>query len=95
MSLRSTVRDRVLNTSPEGAAQGAFLVIDALQDIHPARQVLALATAFKVTANVLGLDPRELLDVVGRMQADCHFRNEDTLNAVSAYVDGEIKRKFA
>lgn len=95
MSLSSTVRDRVLNSSPSAAAEGAFVVISALQDLHPARQVLALATALKVTAEVLQIDPRELLGVVGRMQADCHFLNQDTLSAVSAYVDGEIKRKFA
>jgi hypothetical protein len=95
LSLASTVRDRVLSSSPSAAAEGAFEVINALQDLHPARQVLALAAALKVTADVLQIDPRELLSVVERMQADCRFRNEETFNAIAAYVDGEIKRKFA
>ena len=84
----------MLNTDAGDAALGAFTVINSLQDLHPARQVLSLTAAFKVTAEVLDLDPRELLSVVGRMQDDCTFQNLDTFNAVSAYVDGEIKRRF-
>jgi hypothetical protein len=94
LSIVSTVRDRVTNTAPEAAASGAFAVITALQDLHPARQVLGLAAALKVTAEVLEIDPRELLSIVGRMQDDCHFRNEDTFSAVAAYVAGEIKQRF-
>ena len=95
MSLTSTVRDCCLSASPVAAAQGAFEVITALQDLHPARQVLALAAALKITADVFEIDPRELLGIVGRMQADAHFNNEDFFNAVSAYVEGEIKGKHA
>jgi len=94
VSLVSTVRDRVLASSPTAAAEGAFEVITALQDLHPARQVLALAAALKVIAEVLEIDPRELLSIVGRMQDDCHFRNEDTFSAVAAYAAGEIKQRF-
>lgn len=95
MSIASTTRVRVLGASAGDAALAAFKVINVLQDIHPDQQVLGLAAAFKVTAEVLQLDPRELLGVVGRMQDDCTFQNLDTFNAVSAYVDGEIKRRFA
>lgn len=73
---------------------GAFGVLNALQEIHPADQVLSLAAAFKVTAEVLRFDPAELMQIVGRMQRDCTFRNEDTFNAIAAYVDGEIKKRF-
>lgn len=95
MSIKTTTRLRVLGSSAGDAALAAFRVINALQDIQPAQQVLGLAAAFKVTAEVLDLDPRELLSVVGRMQDDCIFQNLDTFNAVTAYVDGEIKRRFA
>jgi predicted kinase len=95
MSIRTTVRDRVTAMTPEASASGAFVVINALQDIHPANQVLALATAFKITSEVLHLDPRELLSIVGRMEADCRYTNRDTLNAVHAYVDGEIRKRFS
>lgn len=94
MSIRSTVRDRVTHSTPEAAALGAFGVITALQEIHPANQVLSLAAAFKVTADVLRFDTAELMQIVGRMQADCTFRNEDTFSAISAYVDGEITKRF-
>lgn len=73
---------------------GAFTVLNALQDIHPADQVLSLAAAFKVTAEVLRFEPSELMHIVARMQRDCTFRNEDTFNAVAAYVDGEITKRF-
>lgn len=95
MSVAETARQRVSFGTPEAAALGAFKVINTLQDLHPDQQVIALAAAFKVTADVLQIDPRWLLHVVERMQRDCTFRNEDTFNAVSAYVDGEIKRRFA
>lgn len=94
MSIRSTVRDRVTHSTPEAAALGAFGVITALQDIHPADQILSLAAAFKVTAEVLRFEPAELMNIVGRMQRDCTFRNEDTFNAIAAYVDGEITKRF-
>ena len=95
MSLASTVRDRVLSSSPEAAAQGAFEVINALQDLHPDRQVLALAAALKVTADVFEIDPRELLGIVSRMEAQARFDNQDFFSAVTLYVEGEIKRKYA
>jgi len=94
LSIASTVRDRVLSSSPEAAAQGAFEVVSALQDLHSARQVLALAAALKVTAEVLDIDPRELLSVVGRMEADARFNNQDYFSAVALYVEGEIKKKY-
>lgn len=95
MSIRTTVRDRVTNTTPEALASGAFVVIDALQNIHPAQQVLALAGAFKITAEVLHLDPRDVLRIVDRMERDCRFTNRNTLDAVHAYVDGEIRKRFS
>jgi hypothetical protein len=95
MSIRTTVRDRVTNTTPEASASGAFVVINALQELHPASQVMALATAFKITSDVLHLDPRDLLRIVDRMEQDCRYTNRNTLDAVSAYVDGEIGKRFS
>lgn len=88
------MRDQVHSRSAQAAAQGAMQVLSFMQDVpHPADQVLGLACAFKNVAEGLGLSVTELLAQIDRMEADCRFRQVNTLAAVRAYVDGELKRK--
>lgn len=90
------MRDRVIDAlhgrSPESAATGAYVVLDAVQNIQrPAEQVVALACAYKNVCNVLGLDPMEPLRIVERMERDCRFRQVNTLSAVRRYVENELR----
>jgi len=99
MKYVGTIRPRVLDSlhsqSPDSAARGAFAVIDALQRLgSPARQVIALACAYRNVCGVLGIDPLEVQRVVARMEQDCRYRQVNTLNAVRQYTEGELLPHF-
>ncbi|MBS7457670.1 hypothetical protein [Coralloluteibacterium stylophorae] len=85
------VRDRLFSRPATVAADGAMQVITALQWTEPAAQVIACATALDSYCAELGLDPREVLSVVGRMKADCRFRHLRTFDAVAAFVRNEVR----
>lgn len=76
------------------AALGAFKVINALQDLTPANQVIALTAAFYLVTDALGIDRSQALHVLSRMDRDCRYQNEDTFNVVREYAKGEIERKY-
>lgn len=80
---------------PVDAATGAFRVINALQDLPPANQVIALTAAFYLVTDALGIDRSQALHMLARMDRDCAYANEDTFQVVRAYARGEIERKFA
>jgi len=70
-------------------------VLDVLQDIeHPADQLIGLACAFKFVADACGYPPTALLALTDRMEADCRFREVNTLSAVRQYAEHEIARKL-
>jgi len=99
MNSVKTIRPRVLDSlysqSPDSAARGAFVVIDALQRLgSPAQQVIALACAWRNICAVLGIDPLEAQRVVARMERDCRYRQVNTLNAVRKYTEGELLPHF-
>lgn len=79
---------------PVDAATGAFKVINALQDLPPANQVIALTAAFYLVTDALRIDRSQALHTLARMDRDCAYQNEDTFNVVREYARGEIKRKF-
>lgn len=94
--MRDRVIDALHSRSPEGAARGAFVVIDGVQRLgHPVDQVIALGCAYKNFCEVLGLDPMEVLRVVSRMEQDCRFRQVATLSAVRKYAERELLPHFA
>lgn len=80
---------------PVEAATGAFAVINSLQHLPPANQVIALTTAFYLVTDSLGIDRSQALHTVWRMDRDVSFQNEDTFNVVREYARGEIERKYA
>ncbi|WP_408953206.1 hypothetical protein [Lysobacter sp. Hz 25] len=96
MHAEPRLRRHVLySRSAEAASQGAFAAINGMQDIeHPADQLIGLACAFKYTADACGHDPIDLIVLVERMEADCRFREANTLSAVAKYADNEIAGKL-
>jgi len=94
-----TIRPRVIDSlhsqSPESAARGAFEVINTLQRLgSPAKQVIALACAYRNICEVLEVDPQETLNIVWRMEQDCRYRQVNTLSAVRKYTEGELLPHF-
>jgi len=92
---RERLIDALHSQSAEAAANGAFVVLDAMQQVgHPAKQVIGLACAFKNICRVAGVEPNELFAIVDKMEADCRYRFVNTLSAVEKYAEHEIARKF-
>lgn len=87
-------RDKLFAQSPETAAAGAFQVINGVQRLPSAQQAIGVATAYKQLCESIGIDPRELLYVVARMEADCRYRNVNTLSAVRKYIDRQVTEKL-
>jgi len=99
MSQSETTRNRILDPlhsqTPESTAQGAFEVINAMQHLgSPAKQVIALACAYRNVCEVLGIDPLEAQRIVARMEQDCRYRLVNTLSAVRAYTARELLPHF-
>ena len=88
------IRSQLGFREPVEAATGAFRVINALQDLRPANQVIALGAAFYLVTDALRLDRSELLHMLDRMDRDCTHQNEDTFNVVREYAKGELKDKY-
>lgn len=92
-------RDRIVDAlharSAGAVADGAMTILVALDNIkHPADQLLGLACAFKNFADACGFSVNELLHQVDQREADCRFRQVNTLSAVRRYAEGEIRSKF-
>jgi len=99
MSRSETIRNRVLDPlhsqTPESAARGAFEVINAMQHLgSPARQMIALACAYRNVCEVLGIDPLEAQRIVARMEQDCRYRLVNTLSAIRTYAERELLPHF-
>lgn len=95
MSYRSRIEDALHSRSAGAVADGATVVLTALDQIaHPADQLLGLACAFKNFAEVVGFSAAELLHQVEKREADCRFRQVNTLSAVRRYAEGEVRAKF-
>lgn len=82
--------DQVNNPDLKDVSTTAFRVVDAIQNAHsPASQVLSVAIVMRTVADRLGVDPRYLLEVAGRIIAkDGESTNQ--LRAVKHYVNEEL-----
>lgn len=69
----------------------AFLVIDALQGVSPARQIEAAFAASVILARAAGLDPHDLVARARRQIPDIEAV-ESAASAISDYAAGELKR---
>jgi len=84
-------KDRLNSVAPIRAIQQAYAVADRLQDMPSEEQVVALAVAFQLYAEVLRLDPSELLNKAQRIvnDGDTHYTRE--AKALRDYVQQEVK----
>ena len=87
------IRTQLGFRDPTDAATGAFNVINALQDLEPANQVIALVAAFYLVTDALHIDRSQALHTLWRMDLDCTHQNEDTFQVVREYAKGELQDK--
>ena len=71
----------------------AYSLVNVLQDYRPAEQVTALGLAVAIVCQEADVDVRELLAKTKRMQRVGDELNVRELEALSAYVRGELKGK--
>jgi hypothetical protein len=88
------IRTQLGFREPVEAATGAFRVINSLQDLPPANQVIALVAAFYLVTDALRIDRSQALHTLSRMDRDVAYQNEDTFDVVRAYAKGELTEKF-
>lgn len=95
MELRNRLGDALFSRSAHAASKGAFAALNGIQDVeHPADQLIGLACAFNTFARVCGVAPMTLLHMVERMEADCRFREVNTLSAVQRFAENEVRKKL-
>ncbi len=91
--MRERVSDALHSQTAESAANGAFVVLDAVQHLgSPARQLIGLGCAMRVICDTLSFDPNEIFRVVSRMEQDCRHRQVNTLSAVRKYAENEMRQ---
>jgi len=62
-------RDRLTNADPEVVARAAILLADLAQQIPDHDRVLAIALFFRLYLDRLGLEPQEVMTIVGNLIA--------------------------
>ena len=87
------VHDGLNFQKPHETIRDTYSVINAIQDLPPARQVAAVATAFDQICLRLGLDPNET-----RLRQRRVLKVADDLNltegrSLEFYIDNELKEK--
>ena len=71
----------------------AYSLVNVLQNFRPADQVTALGLATAIVCQKANVDVRELLAKTNRMQRVGDELNVRELEALRAYVQGELKGK--
>lgn len=82
-------RDRFFNQSPQEVAEGAMSIITHVQDWQPEQQMTSVGLAFVSMCNAMKFDPREVLDLLFRMNAEMKRLAE--ARAVEQYAVEEIR----
>lgn len=87
------VNDGLAFQKPHETIRDTYLVINAIQDLPPARQVAAVATAYDQMCLRLGLDPNET-----RLRQRRVLKTADDLDltegrSLEYYIDKELKEK--
>ena len=92
--MRKLNRDRLFSRNPDAMVVAAFETITAIQHRDPAEQVLGVALVFKEMTSALGLNQREVMVVIDRMEADTRNRDVNAIDALRQFVTHEIKAKL-
>lgn len=85
-------RDQFHGTTAYVSLEDAFLALDAIQSLPPARRVLAVLVLFRLLQKELGLDVSQLLNMADRILKDADSRYFDHIHAVRTYIAREIKQ---
>ncbi len=88
-----SIGERARHSSDVAALrEPAFAVIHRMEGVPPHLQFNALALAFVVAAQALGLDPHEEVQRAGRKIADAEGPHTTHVQAVRDYVANELAR---
>jgi hypothetical protein len=82
-------RDTLNHLSVRDAATGTMAVIDAIQDMTPERQTIAIAAAFKLLMEKHKLSPQDAFTVADNIMNHADGRRVE-FDAVRAYLEHEL-----
>lgn len=81
-----------LNTVPAiEAVRNAYAIVDRVQDLPGHQQVAAIAVAFTLYAEVLGISPSELINKAERIVRDADTFYTREAKALRDYVKEELR----
>lgn len=83
-------QDQLNFVAPIDAVRDAYGIVDRVQDLTPGRQVAAIAVAFTLYAETLGISPSELINRAQRIVADADTHYTREAKALRDYVQQEV-----
>lgn len=83
-------RDKLNFVAPIEAVRDAYAIVDRVQDLDGARQVAAIAVAFSLYAESIGISPSELINRAHRIVADADTHYTREAKALRDYVKQEV-----
>ena len=85
------LRDRVMNGNGSRILKATYGVLSRLQDSDPALQVQSGAVMLYALCEVLGLDPKEMLEMGERVVSEARKERSEHMRALEMYLEGELK----
>lgn len=82
-------RDTLNHLSVRDAATGAMTVIDAIQDMTPERQTIAIVSVFKLLVEKHKLSPQDVFTAADNIMNHADGRRVE-FAAVRAYLENEL-----
>lgn len=82
-------RDLMNNVPVKTAATSTMAVINALQDMHPHVQMIALTAAYKLMVERFNISPHDVFTVADNVMNHADGRR-DEFAAVADYLKGEL-----
>ena len=68
----------------------SMVTITALQDFRPEAQIAALATTFRLMAEMMGVEPQDIFQATGRMMDHAEATGRPEFRAIRSYMKGEL-----
>lgn len=85
-----SIADRLGTVGPLHVMRPAFRVIDRVQGMDPAAQVMGSAVAVCAMAEALGLSMADVIRIAERILADSEGPYTEHIQAIRAYARGEL-----
>ncbi|NCT81938.1 MAG: hypothetical protein GXC94_02230 [Comamonadaceae bacterium] len=83
-------RDALFSVNARAAVQSAYAALDGAQALPKPLQVAGFAVLFHETADALGLDPSQLLDMARRIRRDADLNYSLEARALRDYIQKEL-----